>query len=155
EHPVSIVVKGTSSAGKSWMVKVVIAFLAPGSVIEMTGMSAKWMVYASQDGLDFAHKMLFVHEATGIDEEVEAMLRVLLSECGSIWRTVTEQVGPTLRVDGPTGLIETTTSPSVHPENETRVLSTPMDDSIEQPGRVLARLGQGHEPVDRARWHAL
>ena len=87
-RPVSVVMKGDSSAGKSYVVKTDAKFLAPGSVIEMSGMSPKWMAYAADVGLDFSHKFLFVHEATGIDEEVEGMLRVLLSEGRIIWRTV-------------------------------------------------------------------
>ena len=56
---------------------------------------------------------------------------------------------------GPTGLIETTTRLSVHPENETRLLSVPVDESPEQTRRVLARIGMGWQAVDPARWHAL
>jgi hypothetical protein len=130
-------------------------FLAPGSVIEMSGMSPKWMVYASEQGLDFSHRFLFVHEATGIDEEVEGMLRVLLSEGCIVWRTVIDQEAHTLTVSGPTGLIETTTRISLHEENETRILSIPSDESREQTAQVLERMGKGPQPVDFEPWHAL
>jgi hypothetical protein len=155
ERPVSVIVKGTSSAGKSWLVKTIVRLFAPGSVIEMTGMSAKWMVYASQQGVDFAHKMLFVHEACGVDDEVQKMLRVLLSEGRIIWRTVIEQQAHELTVEGPTGLIETTTELAVHWENETRLLSVPMDESTAQTRRVLDRLGEGAGEIALERWHAL
>lgn len=155
-RPVSIVVKGSTSSGKSYVVKTTIRFLARGSIVEMSGMSPKWMVYASQQGLSLANKYLYVHEHTGLDEEVEGMLRVLLSEGRIIWRTVIDQVAHTLEVDGPTGLIETTTRISIHPENETRMLSIPVNDSTRLTGVVLRRMGRGaEESVDLARWHAL
>jgi hypothetical protein len=42
-----------------------------------------------------------------------------------------------IEVEGPTGLILTTTANSVHPENETRLLSVTMTDTPEQTERVL------------------
>ena len=153
-RPVSIVIKGTSSSGKSFTAKMVIKFFAPGSIVEMTGMSPKWMVYAAGSGMSFAHKFLFVHEATGINEEVEAMLRVLLSEGCIRWRTVIDQEAHTLTVEGPTGLIETTTRISVHEENETRLLSIPVDESSEQTKRVLEKMGGGAACLNYERWHA-
>ena len=156
QRPVSAVVKGSSSSGKSHTAKTAIRFVPSSAVIEMTGMSPKWMVYASQQGLSFKNRFLFVHEASGIDEEVEAMLRVLLSENAIIWRTVIDQVAHDLIVEGPTGLIETTTRISIHPENETRVISIPVDESAEQTRKVLERLGKEDEnAVDLDRWHAL
>jgi hypothetical protein len=145
QRPVSVVVKGSSSSGKSETVKAVKRFLADGSVIEMTGMSPKWLVYASQQGITFANKFLFVHEATGVNEEVEAMLRVLLSEHRLVWRTVIDQVAHTLEVEGPTGLIETTTRISIHAENETRMLSVPVNDGTAQTRRVLHAISR--DPV--------
>jgi hypothetical protein len=44
--------------------------------------------------------------------------------------------------EGPTGLITTTTSASLHPENETRMLSLSIKDSPEQTKAVLAKTAQ-------------
>src|SRR5262249_55205225 len=57
---------------------------------------------------------------------------------------------------GPTGVILTTTQIRLHPENETRLLSVPVDDTPEQTRRVLASIAEhGNEACDLGEWHAL
>jgi hypothetical protein len=62
---------------------------------------------------------------------------------------------------GPTNLIVTTTADNLHHENETRLLSLPVDESEEQTRAVMVRTAQRRnqaepaEPPDVAPWHAL
>ena len=64
-----------------------------------------------------------------------------------------------LRVDGPTGLLTTTTLVSLHPENETRLISIPTDESSEQTTRIMTAIAEGDRgrssgrSIDYAPWH--
>jgi hypothetical protein len=59
--------------------------------------------------------------------------------------------------EGPTGLIVTTTSIKLHPENETRLLSLTVTDTQDQPRAVMAALAEeaGEAGPNFEPWHAL
>ena len=60
--------------------------------------------------------------------------------------------------EGPAGLITTTTQVSLHPENETRLLSLTTDDSPEQTKRVIMAVAGRDRPAPRPtidEWHTL
>ena len=57
--------------------------------------------------------------------------------------------------EGPTGLIVTTTSVALHPENETRLLSLAATDTADQTRLVLARLADDIREPNLTRWHDL
>jgi hypothetical protein len=117
-------------------------------------MSARHLAYADEN---FSHRMLYIWEASGLGEDAEAMLRVLLSEGCITWRTVVDQVGVTLYKPGPTGLILTTTAIRVHEENETRLLSVPVDDTPQQTKRVMQSIAkqETNGQIELVRWHGL
>ena len=144
ERPVSLGVKGTSSAGKSFLVETVSRFFPPDAVIAMTAMSQRALVYNDKD---FAHRALVLYEVVGLREGVEDdltsyFMRSLLSE-GRIVYPVTVKgkdggyTTKTITKEGPTGLVFTTTRARIHGENETRVLSVTVDDTKDQTARVF------------------
>jgi len=55
---------------------------------------------------------------------------------------------------GPTGLIVTSTAASLHPENETRLLSVTVNDSPDQTAAILRSLAEQNESTlpDLAKW---
>ena len=150
----NVAVKGPSSAGKSNTAKKVIAFHPEEASLDMAGMSARYLANSEEP---FAHRFLYVWEASGLGDDAEAMLRVLLSEGEIIWRTVVDQVGVTLYKPGPTGLLITTTEVTLHPENETRLLTVNVDDTPEQTRRVMESIARQEKPeaFDFVRWHGL
>ena len=88
-------------------------------------------------------------------------MRSLLSEGCVRYETVEKGKDGELKTrlverEGPTGLIVTTTSVALHPENETRLLSLSATDTPDQTKLVLSRLAADDlaEP-DFARWHDL
>jgi len=115
-----------------------------------------------------------MYEATALreaaekrDGDITAMLvRTLLSE-GQLIYDITEKGDDgkmgTRRIvkQGPTNLIVTTTADNLHHENETRLLSLPVDESEEQTRAVMVRTAQRRnqaepaDPPDLAPWHAL
>lgn len=59
--------------------------------------------------------------------------------------------------EGPTGLLMTTTRSKLHPENETRLLSLPVNDTRQQTTAVMRSIAQrdGRTGKDYSDWHAL
>ena len=59
-------------------------------------------------------------------------------------------------MQGPIGLLTTTTKVGIHPENATRVIFVPVDDSKQQTEAIFQRLADETEyPIDLSRWIAL
>jgi hypothetical protein len=58
--------------------------------------------------------------------------------------------------EGPTRLVVTTTAVSLHAENETRLISVPIDDSAGQTARVMRAIASWNgRPPDLSEWHEL
>ena len=158
--PVSIVVKGPSSAGKSYTTQHVLRRVPDNADHALTAMSEKALAYSS---VPLQHKFLVFFEASGLAGDFATYLvRSLLSE-GCI-RDETVEKGENGKMQarmierkGPTGMILTTTEVSLHPENETRLLSVPVDDSPEQTRRILIGLSDRHgrSPANVEDWHML
>jgi len=70
-------IKGPSSAGKSEIRRQVLEFFPPEEVVSFTTLSEKALLY--YDG-DFAHKILSMGEASGVDR-LEDVLMPLLDRC--------------------------------------------------------------------------
>jgi len=160
--PVSLAMKGPSSAGKSHTTECVLRLFPQQAFYALSGMSERALAYSEEP---LKHRMLVIYEAAGLAGEFASYLvRSLLSE-GCIRYETLEKTSEGLRArlierEGPTGLIVTTTATRLHPENETRLLSVPVNDTNAQTARImLARAGRragdaAHEP-DLAPWHAL
>ena len=133
----------------------------------LTSSSDKALAYLNEP---MANRMLVIAEAVGLQSEgFDYMVRSLLSE-GRIKHITVEKNPETGRLEsreivleGPTGLLITTTAISLHKENETRLISIPVDDSQEQTRRVLgsiaAKASAGasfgpNVPADMQVWHA-
>jgi len=159
DRPISIAVKGPSSAGKSFLVETVLSFFCASSYYALTAMSDRSLAY-SQEPLQ--HRMLVLYEADGMNSEMASyLIRSLLSEGCVRYETVQKTTdGLAARLierPGPTGLIVTTTRDGLHPENETRLISLTLTDTPAQTRvilRAIAADGQRDE-VDRSPWIAL
>jgi hypothetical protein len=164
ERPVSCVVKGPSSGGKSYLVQQVLYFFPPRAYFALSAMSERALAY-SQEPL--VHRVLVIYEAAGLRSDFTSyLLRSLLSE-GQVRYETVEKAPEGFRArlierEGPTGLLVTTTALGLHPENETRLLSLTVTDTPEQTRRVLHATasqyngGKGQEGMDNlASWHAL
>jgi hypothetical protein len=136
-------IKGPSAGGKSEARKRVLRCFPPEDVIEFTALSEKALLYYQGD---FQHKILSMGEARGQDEAKfqDYLLRELMSE-NKIDYMVPVKHGNTIETitvtkHGPVSFIVTTTRNTLHPENETRMLSLEVDDSEEQTKRVLEKV---------------
>jgi hypothetical protein len=156
---VSLAIKGPSAAGKSIVVERTLKFFPDEAFHLLTAMSERGLIFADED---MHHRMLVMFEAQGMAGDMQSyLIRSLLSE-GRIRYATTgrgeggEIVGRTIELEGPTGLIVTTTDVSLHPENETRLLSVTATDTREQTKAVLLALAEDRQDrPDLAPWHAL
>jgi transposase-like protein len=156
---VSAVVKGPSSAGKSFTVERVLMFFPPSAFYSLSGMSERFLVY---DPEPLKHRIVVISEAAALEEGLAVYLvRTLLSEGRLIYGTTDKDAdgklcGRRIEKEGPTGVLLTTTAVRLHAENETRLFSIPMDDTAAQTKRVLESLADGADAsVDVSAWHAL
>jgi hypothetical protein len=155
---VSAVVKGPSAAGKSAVVERVLSFFPAEAYYSLSGMSERALAYSEEP---LTHRMFVVYEAAGLTGDwASYLMRSLLSE-GRIRYEVAEATSDGVKVrlierEGPTGLIVTTTAVSLHAENETRLISIPVDDSADQTAAVMKAIATGNgRPVDMTDWHEL
>jgi hypothetical protein len=149
---ISLFIKGPSSAGKSYVVKMVMRLFPDKAFLPMTGMSEKALIYTNEP---LSHRMLVIYEASGLKDGYTAYLvRTLLSEGHLKY----DRPDYSVYKEGPTGLIITTTEEHLHHENETRCLSVTVDETLEQTVAVIRRrfamYGEELPPVD-PKWHAL
>lgn len=158
DRPISIAVKGPSSGGKSFTVESVLRFFPGEAFHALTAMSDRALVYSTEP---LKHRHLVIYEAAGMASDFATYLvRSLLSEGRLRYETVEKTpdglVPKFIEREGPTGLIVTTTSVRLHPENETRMLSLTVSDTREQTAAVFRALANGgtHE-VDLSQWQVL
>ena len=159
DPPVSIAVKGPSSAGKSHTVEAVLRFFPSSAYYALSAMSERALVYSNEP---LKHRFLVLYEATGLGSDFASyLLRSLLSEGRLAYETVEKTKNGELRPrqivrEGPTGLLVTTTETSLHPENETRFFSVPVNDTKEQTRAVMRALAADSQQLpDMAPWLAL
>jgi Helix-turn-helix domain len=143
ERLASIVVKGQSSSGKSWVTQQTSRFFPESAYYEMTAASEHALIY--DDPL--SHRILVIYEASGLASDTFSyIVRSLLSEGRLRYPTVVKKDGELTTViierAGPTALITTTTALRLHQENETRLISLASDESPEQTKAVLEALAE-------------
>ena len=157
DRPCSIAVKGPSAGGKSFLVAQVLELFPESAYYALSAMSDRALAYDTEP---LVHRMVVVYEAAGMASETASyLMRSLLSEGRIRYVTVDRgKAGLTSRRierDGPAGLITTTTSVHLHPENETRLLSLTVADTPEQTQAVMLAHARGAGPDrDRTAWHA-
>src|SRR5436190_1660699 len=136
-EPPSVLVKGSTSSGKSTLVKRSIQLFPPECVIERAGLSQKALAYG---GGSLASKILFINEyRCGKDSQL--LLRLLQSE-GRIKHESTMVQGArrgtkTLERLGTPVVLTTTTDEHVFSDDETRFLSLWVDESESQTLAIL------------------
>lgn len=158
DRPVSIALKGPSSGGKSFTVDSVLQFFPGQAFYALTAMSDRALAYSTEP---LKHRHLVIYEAAGMASDFATyLIRSLLSEGRLRYETVEKTrdglESKLIEREGPTGLIVTTTSLRLHPENETRMLSLTVSDTREQTAAVFRALANGGaHGTDLSQWRAL
>ncbi len=141
-EPISAIIKGTSSVGKSEVIKRVIKALPAEMIVERQSMSERALAYMGKDGLK--NKILIVYELGGLGAEGKESLEMakqILSE-GCLKRQIAEGTskgvhGKLVEVDGPTALWTTTTRVRTDYELSNRVFELTPDDSRPQTRSII------------------
>lgn len=139
--PISLIIKGESSAGKNYLIKSVVQLFPDEDVEERTRLTSHALFYKEKDALK--HKALIVYERHG-SEESDYSIRSLQSEKKLIMEVPVkdEKTGKIksekYEVNGPVCFIETTTRPHIHAENETRCFDVFVDESKEQTKKIFS-----------------
>lgn len=142
DRPVSLALKATSSAGKSFVVDRTLKFFPREAYYDLSSVSDKALAYSKEP---ISHRFIIIYEWSGLSSQTASYFaRSLLSE-GKIKHETVESTKEGLRSKllerkGPSGLIITTTAVSINAENETRLISVPITESQEQTRRILQRL---------------
>jgi hypothetical protein len=163
DKPVSAAIKGPSGSGKSYALQTALKYIPPSAYELFHGMSEKALLYLD---VDLKNKFLIIQEAAGISEGLgRVFLRQLQSEGQVRYVTVVSTAADGLvgrelpRIEGPTGVIFTTTANGLHPEDETRLISIRMDESperIREALRAQATSATNAATEDQlAPWHEL
>ena len=126
DRPPAAKVHGPSSGGKNYLVAGVLDFFPPGASYALTAMSEHALAY---DNEPLMHRVLVLYEAHAVASDTGSyLLRSLLSEGICRYMTVEKTThglqSRLIERPGPTGLLVTTTALKLHPENETRMLSS-------------------------------
>lgn len=149
ERPVSVAVKGSSSAGKSFFIEQTLRAFPKDSYYLLTAMSERALAYSDEP---LKNRFLVLIEAGGAGEMANYLIRSLLSEGKLSYETVEKSAdGLKARLierEGPTGLLVTTTRTGLHPENETRMFSLTVSDTKEQTRLILDAIAVDRPPVD-------
>jgi len=137
--PISLVIFGKSSSGKSHLANAIEQFMPEEDTLVLSSMTAKALEYM---GDQLRHKLLVVQEWEGLTEALPT-LRTLQSE-GKLARLVTV-VDPVQKIrvaradtqECPCSVIVTTTKEGIHDENSTRIFELYADESVEQTEKVV------------------
>ena len=146
--PVSIALRGPSSAGKSYTIKQALAFLPPEAYVEMTAMSEKALIYLDED---LSHRVLVVFEGAGVSGDFTAYaVRSLLSEgrLEYVYTDFDRKRSVRITKEGPTGLI-TSTAGRIDHELATRVITPNVEDSPDLTRAIIQAAAHEAEGDDR------
>lgn len=135
--PIHLVIHGESSSGKNTLVRFPLRLIPQDAVTEVSGLSRHALEYAGES----FKGVLVIHEAEG-QQDAEYSIRIAMSE-GEVTRLTVNKdadgrlAGESVGVEMDCSIITTTTAPSLHRENQTRVYDLHVDESQEQTQRVL------------------
>jgi hypothetical protein len=144
-HPIRLIFRGPSSAGKSHVQGTVSLMFPPEDVIEATSLTPQALYYLPQGSLE--HKFVVKGERSfrSDDEgqDATAALRQMISE-NRIVKVVTGKNLETRRIEqkGPISFCESTTAKSIFVEDLNRCIQVHADDSSRQTRRVVRAVAE-------------
>lgn len=134
-RPLSAIIKSPAAYGKSELTKTIIKLMPPRQVLEFTRITPQALAYMPEGGLQ--NKWVVVMERHG-SESADYNIRILQSEqkikiayAASDPETGRMQTNER-EVLGPVAFTETTTRPTLNPENASRVFELYLDGSEKQ-----------------------
>lgn len=154
-HPLHVFIKARSSAGKNFLVRLLLRLLPRHAITEVTSVSDKAWSYLDKD---FRHTVVYLQEENEAVGNIQP-LRLLISE-GKLIRLVTawkgnKRVTKKHTARGPVSSISTTTRHRLKIDDENRHISIRINESDEQTGQIIksyARPSEGLSSHERRTW---
>jgi DNA primase len=139
ERPFGVLVQSSSAGGKSTLVEAVTALVPPEDLVSLSSITSQALYYLGATGL--RHKVLFVAEEHGSSRAAYA-LKLLVSEGRlSIASTGNDEGGlprtKNYETAGPLSLMMTTTSTTLDPELENRLVVLGVDEDASQTSAII------------------
>jgi DNA primase len=139
ERPFGVLVQSSSAGGKSTVVEAVTALVPPEDLVSLSSITSQALYYLGATGL--RHKVLFVAEEHGSSRAAYA-LKLLVSEGRlSIASTGNDEGGlprtKNYETAGPLSLMMTTTSTTLDPELENRLVVLGVDEDPSQTSAII------------------
>jgi hypothetical protein len=140
-RPMSLLISGDSSGGKSYLLKQLIKTLPPEMVVELQSVSNMGLAYMGRYAL--TNRFLTLYELSGLGKEASEAIEQLkqgLTE-GRIKRQIAESTnkgvgGRTVELEGPFGIWTTSTEMKIDKELGNRLFRVNIDESPEQTKRI-------------------
>jgi hypothetical protein len=142
DDPLAVVIQSTSAAGKSSLMDAILDFIPPEERVHYSAMTGQSLYYLGAH--DLSHRVLAIAEEEGASKITYA-LKLLHSEGvltiastakeATTGRLVTQEY----RVEGPVGIMLTTTSTDLDPELANRCMIVTVDESRAQTQAIHAR----------------
>jgi hypothetical protein len=129
KKPVSCILKGPSSSGKTYLMNKALSLIPPEGFMAVQDMSAKSLYYLGEE--DLTHKMIVVGEIHGTEGAQYVMREAQDGMGDGALEILTVEKDPETntmittkrKVKGPCGFVTSTTDVSINDENETRNFS--------------------------------
>jgi hypothetical protein len=141
-EPMSVLLGGNSSGGKSYLLDSILALFPDDERINLTRMTPKSLSHFSK--YEISHQILCVDELSGIDPDALSQVRSMLSRgfislaYTSIDRLTGRMETLQKEVYGPVAIFTSTTQEeSIDDETRNRFLILTIDESPEQTGKVI------------------
>lgn len=144
DRPVSVIVRGATSSGKSYESSKACKFFPPETILLAHHMSAKSLLYMEDDAL--VHKLVVGGERPRRQDDDQSdatkLLREMLSD-GVLRAAVTETIDGALKTHvfekrGPIAFVETTSAATVFEEDLNRCLTFYVDETKEQTAAIMS-----------------
>jgi hypothetical protein len=141
ERPLGVLVQSSSAGGKSTLLDAVCSLVPDEDLVALSAITSQALYYLGRDGLQ--HKVLYVNEEQG-SARASYALKLLLSEGRlAIATTGKDQKSGRLQTtnyetSGPLALLMTTTSTTIDPELENRLVVLGVSDDPDQTAAIIA-----------------
>jgi hypothetical protein len=144
--PLSLLIQGGSSAGKTFVPTKVMSLFPPEAYCELTELTPRSLYYAENVGIK--HKVLLLGErrraTTEEDIDSSKAMRELIESGGLAILSTTKEDGKLIArrfvVEGPAAVIQSCSHDLVAKEDLNRVVVVTPDETAEQTKRVVARV---------------
>ncbi len=142
DKPLSFLIQSRSAAGKSACMEAILSLMPSEDVKRWTRLTDQALFYQSEMAL--VHKLIAIEEMAGMGGAAYSIRSLQSSGMLSLANVMKDPASGRMRgsehkVQGPAGILMSTTKPDLDEEMKSRFWTVGMDESMELTARILAR----------------